>query len=60
MDTTKLKEGQYYYQRHRNMWGVWRKGNDEGLTDGDVFISDFSTQAQAKSFVYKANNWLKE
>ena len=60
MDITKLKEGQYYYKRHRNMWGVWRKGKDEGLTDGDVFISDFSTQAKAKSFVYKANNWLKE
>lgn len=60
MDITKIKTGQYFYKRHRNMWGVWKKGNDDDLNNGDVFISDFSTQSQAKSFVYKANNWLKQ
>lgn len=48
-----VREGQYYYARHRNSWGVWRK-NKAG--DGD-FITDFSTQIQAKNFVYKMNGY---
>ena len=55
-----IKEGQYYYHRHRNMWGVWKKGKDNketGTSINDTFIIDFKTEIQAKNFVYKANGW---
>ena len=56
----KIQEGQYYYHRHRNMWGVWKKGKDNEETHtsiNDTFIIDFKTEIQAKNFVYKANGW---
>lgn len=52
-----VKVGQYYYRKHRNMWGVWKKGKDDKLENGDTFISDFATQIQAKNFVYKMNGY---
>lgn len=57
MDISKLKEGEYYYHKHRNMWGVWKKCKTvNGVEEGE-FIADFSTQIQAKNFVYKMNKW---
>lgn len=58
-----IKEGQYYYRRHRNMWGVWKKGKDNektGTSINDSFIMDFKTEIQAKNFVYKCNGWHKK
>lgn len=58
MDRTQLKEGQYYYAPHRRSWGVWKAGKTgKNGTRIDDFITDFSTQIQAKNFVYKANGW---
>ncbi len=54
----KLEEGQYYYKPHRRSWGVWKVGKTINNTRIDDFISDFSTQIQAKNFVYKMNGWL--
>lgn len=57
IDVSKLREGQYYFAKHRNMWGVWKKRKTvNGVEEGE-FISDFSTQIQAKNFVYRMNGW---
>ena len=51
------KEGQYYYARHRNRWGVWKAGKtSENGVRMDDFISDFFTQIQAANFCRKMNN----
>ena len=53
-----VKEGQYYYAPHRNMWGVWKRGREDGSgIHMDDFITDFSTKAQASNFVYSMNKW---
>lgn len=50
--------GQYYFRRHRSMWGVWKKIiSPEGI-EIDEFIRDLSTQEEAKAFVYSNNGWL--
>ena len=54
---TDLKEGQYYYQRHKNKWGVWKKGKDDNGVSLGQFISDFDTQVQASNFVKRMNGW---
>lgn len=58
MDTSKLKEGQFFYKPHRRSWGVWKvsKISEDGTRICD-FITDFSTQIQAEKFVYTANGW---
>jgi len=56
-----LREGQYYYGRHRASYGVWKVGKRG--TDGariDEFIADFPTKIQAEKFVYKCNGWTKK
>lgn len=55
-----VQEGQYYYAKHRNKWGVWKrsKAGKDGVHIDD-FIMDFSTQIQAENFVYKANGWKR-
>ena len=55
--TFEVKEGQYYYAPHRRRWGVWKKGKMINGTCISEFISDFSTKAQAESFVYKMNGF---
>lgn len=50
-------EGQYYYARHRGLWGVWKKGKMVDGIQEDDFISDFCTKIQAETFVYKMNGW---
>ena len=52
-----VKEGQYFYKKHRNMWGVWKKGKTINGVEEGTFITDFCTQIQAKNFVYKMNGW---
>lgn len=52
-----VKEGQFYYRRHRNMWGVYKKGKVQNGVGMDDFVSDFVTQIQAKTFVYRMNGW---
>lgn len=54
-----VKDGQYYYKPHRRSWGVWKAGKTDPKSGVrmDDFITDFSTQIQAKNFVYKMNNW---
>lgn len=60
MNNSNLKEGQYYYRPHRNMWGVWKVGKkDQSGVSMDDFIMDFSTKIQAERFVYKMNGWTK-
>ena len=51
------KEGQYYYAPHRNKWGVWKAGKVINGVQMSQFIMDFSTQVQAKDFVYKMNGF---
>lgn len=55
-----VKDGEYFYGRHRRSWGVWKAGktSPNGVRMDD-FITDFSTEIQAKNFVYKMNNWTK-
>lgn len=60
MDISKLKEGEYFYHKHRNMWGVWKKRKSVNGGEEGEFIADFSTQIQAERFVYKANGWTKK
>ena len=52
-----FREGQYFYARHRNKWGVWKRGNTVNGVTQSQFISDFQTQTQAKDFVYKMNGY---
>ena len=57
----KVKEGIFYYARHRRQWGVWKTGKtSESGVRMDDFISDFPTRVQAEGFVYKMNNWKKK
>lgn len=52
-----MYNGQYYYARHRNMWGVWQH---ETLADGmshGRFVDDFVTRAEARAYVFRANGW---
>lgn len=55
-----VKEGQYYYQRHRNKWGVWKQGKIVNGVSQSQFITDFWTEIQAKNFVYSMNGWTKK
>lgn len=57
-----VKEGQYFYARHRSLWGVWKVGrtNEKTGVRMDDFITDFSTQIQASNFVKKMNGWKKD
>ena len=51
-------EGQYYYARHRSMWGVWRAGKEiNGFRDDD-FIKDFVNKEDARKYVYQLNGWF--
>lgn len=53
-----IKDGQYYYRPHRRSWGVWKAGKTgKNGVRMDTFITDFSTETQARSFVYKMNGW---
>ena len=52
-------EGQYYYARHRSMWGVWRAGKDVNGFRDDDFIKDFVNKEDARKYVYSLNNWFK-
>lgn len=55
-----MKEGQYYYRRHRRMWGVWINHNfPSGISTGD-FVGDFPSQDAAEAFVYEKNGWKKK
>ena len=54
-----VSEGQYYYARHRSMWGVWRVGKDTNGCRDDDFIKDFVNKEDAKKYVYSLNNWFK-
>lgn len=50
-------EGQYYYAKHRNMWGIWKVGKKVNNTRMDHFIMDFSAKLDAERFVYRMNGW---
>lgn len=52
-----VKEGQYYYARHKRSWGVWKKDKPVNGVSVAQFISDFATEQQAKQFVYKMNGY---
>ena len=54
-----VKDGQYFYARHRGKWGVWKAGKTSEKTGVrmDDFVTDFSTQIQASNFVRKMNGW---
>lgn len=49
--------GEYFYRRHRSLWGVWRHVDDgNGHSHGD-FVQDFGTREEARAFVYEKNGW---
>lgn len=56
-DHREPKEGEYFYRPHRKGWGVWKAGKVVNGIGGNEFISDFSTQIQARNFVYRMNGW---
>lgn len=51
----KIKEGQYFYGRHRRLWGVWMKENGCGS-----FVRDFPTMEEARKAVYELNGWFNK
>ena len=53
-----MKEGQYYYGRHRSQWGVWvvSKVHSNGMREGD-FVRDYPTRDEAVLEVYRRNGW---
>lgn len=55
-----VREGQFYYGPHRNMWGVWRKGADIDGIQMDDFIEDFPLKTQAREYVYIMNGWKQK
>ena len=50
-----IEEGKYYWNPHRNKWGVWRRMKNMG-----VFIADFATKIQAINFCKKMNCNIEE
>ena len=58
MTPSDLPEGKYYYDTHRNKWGVWRVGKMINGSRINQFIMDFSTKADASRFVYKMNGYI--
>lgn len=55
----KPKDGQYYYARHRSVWGIWQHHEDGyGISHG-TFIKDCATFEEAAEEVGMRNGWLK-
>lgn len=54
-----VAEGQFYYARHRGLWGVWRKGATVNGVSSSDFVKDCVTREQARDLVYSLNNWQK-
>lgn len=53
------KVGQYFYGRHRSMFGVWvydQVNNETGFSSGQ-FVCDFSNREDARAFVWMKNGW---
>ena len=51
------KVGDYFYGRHRNMFGVWVYDTvTENYTSGN-FVADFHSREEARAFVWKMNGW---
>lgn len=53
-----VSDGQYYWRRHRSLWGVWKKNRSPDGIENDEFIRDFTTMDAAKAFVYFNNGWI--
>jgi len=54
------KDGQYYYRRHRGLWGIWLHHEYvDGTSDGD-FVKDCMTKLEAMREVGRMNGWLKD
>lgn len=52
-----MTNGQYFYARHRSMWGVWKRDNPNESARSGTFIKDFPTKEEARNEVYKLNGW---
>jgi hypothetical protein len=53
----KPKDGQYYYARHRGLWGIWLHHEFvDGSSTGD-FVKDCMTKTEAMKEVAKLNGW---
>jgi hypothetical protein len=53
----KPKDGQYYYARHRGLWGIWLHHEFvDGSSTGD-FVKDCMTKMEAMKEVAKLNKW---
>lgn len=53
------KIGQYFYGRHRNMFGVWvydYVNTETGAASGK-FVKDFQSREDARDFVWLNNGW---
>ena len=57
-DLSSCRIGQYFYGRHRNLWGVWQCTYRDDYRSGSTHIKDFPTWAEAKNFVYRMNGWM--
>ena len=53
----KAKPGQFYYQPHRNCWGVWVYTHVSKTGAMGSFIKDFTSLEEARVFVWKQNGW---
>lgn len=50
--------GEYFYARHHNMWGIWRRDNVQGGgVESGTFIADKTTKEEAAREVYRLNGW---
>lgn len=52
-----VKEGQYLYRPHRNMWGIFRYHDHGNGYSANEFIVDFPTKEEARAEVYRLNGW---
>lgn len=53
----KMKDGQYYYARHRNLWGVWQWHNNANGSGDGTFYNDYPTKEEAREVVFRLNGW---
>ena len=55
----KAKIGQYFFGRHRSLWGIWLYINVTETSSCGAFIKDVLTYEDAVREVYALNGWGK-
>ena len=56
---SKMKDGQYYYTKHRSSWCVWQNKDDGNGCRSGTLIRDFPTKEDARREVYRLNGWFQ-